>query len=101
MPKTHYGSGAKIFVICEVWDGGFCDEFYITLGGMAFYLNKNLVKVSDTPKGDRWVPGEITAEVIEDNGDKILVRLPLQEKILGDNPVRISRFLTRLVNEPD
>ncbi len=95
MDKPEYKRNDEMLVLCEIWDAGNTNEFYVTLDKTSWYVAGSEVRIKDLPGRHTWAPGEIKAIVREDYGDTVLIQIP-HERIMGANPLEVSKHLIRL-----
>lgn len=71
------------FVQCKVSLGFFGSEFYVIVGDSSAFVDKQSVRIKDTPKTGEEVDGTVMAYVVMEESDKALVELPGQAVVGG------------------
>ncbi len=74
---------AAKYVKCRVSPGFFETEFYVIVDNSSAFVDRQAVRVQQTPSRDREVEGQVLAYVVEEQADKALVELPGQPVVGG------------------
>jgi hypothetical protein len=71
-----------LYVSCSVSAGLFENEFYITVGDSAVYVDRGKVRVDSIPPNGDKIKGQVIAYFIEEKNDQVLIELP-GEPVVG------------------
>lgn len=71
-----------VYVNCQVSRGFWDNEFYVVVGNVAAYVQRDTLQLEESPGPDKEVPGKVRAFLLEQEPDKALIELP-GEPVIG------------------
>lgn len=81
--ENGYLENGHMYARCKVEPGFFKHELYVKVHGSAAFVHRDNVEPYTTPEEGKEVDGEVSAYLVEDADDQVLIELPGEAAVGG------------------